>query len=268
MKTHHIIIWNSILIFVILNSCVNQKKLTYLQFSAKLENSIIPIHANKITVTPPTYKLMSQDILYIRVITPDPKWSEIFNVAATGQSALTEESAALSGYVIDDNGCIELPFAGKLEVAGKTLSEVKVKLDSTFINYVNDASIMVRMVNNYVSIIGEVKMPGRYPMTKDRLNIFEALSMASDMSEYGKRQKVQLIRPTPYGPVVKEFTLSDRSILTSEYFYIMPNDIIYAQPLKAKSFQINSLTYSLILGSIATILSSVTTLFLLFGYNK
>jgi polysaccharide export outer membrane protein len=105
-------------------------------------------------------------------------------------------------------------------------------------------------------------------LTRDRLNVFEALSMAGDMNEYSYRQKVQLIRPSPNGPIVKEFSLTDRSILTSDYFYIMPNDIIYAQPLKGRSFQINSSTYSLILSSIATILSSVTTLFVIFGYNK
>jgi polysaccharide export outer membrane protein len=256
-------------ITLILSSCVTHKKLTYLQYSDKLDNPIMPFNNTEITVTPSAYKIMPYDNIFIRVITPDPKWSEIFNSVPTGGgSALTQESAALLGYIVNDNGYIELPYAGKLEVAGKTLYEIKVKLDSIFKNYVNDASITVRMVNNYVSIIGEVRQPGRYPLTRDRLNVFEALSMAGDMNEYSYRQKVQLIRPSPNGPIVKEFSLTDRSILTSDYFYIMPNDIIYAQPLKGRSFQINSSTYSLILSSIATILSSVTTLFVIFGYNK
>ena len=104
-------------------------------------------------------------------------------------------------------------------------------------------------------------MPGRYPLSRDRLNVFEALSMAGDMTEYSNRQKVQIIRSSPYGPVVKEFSLTDRSIMTSEYFYIMPNDIVYAQPMKGRSFQMNSGVYSMIL-------SSLTTILVVFGFFR
>jgi polysaccharide export outer membrane protein len=228
----------------------------------------MPVINNITNVTPLAYKLMPYDILYINVATPDPQWSALFNIGSEGSSgSLTVESAALSGYSVDEYGYIELPYIGRLEVADKTLSEIKVNLDSTLKSYVADASITVKLVNNYVSIIGEVNSPGRYPLTKYQLNVFEALSMAGDISSYGDRQKVQLIRQTHYGPIVKEFSLNDRSILASDLFYIMPNDIIYVLPLRARTFQINSSTYSLILSSIAVILTSITTLLLLFGYN-
>ena len=90
-------------------------------------------------------------------------------------------------------------MSGKLNVAGKTIDEVKTELDSLFKNYVKDAAITVRLINNYVSIIGDVNSPGRYLLTKDQLNIFEALSMAGDISFYGKRSKLQLIRQTRRG---------------------------------------------------------------------
>ena len=141
-----------------------------------------------------------------------------------------------------------------MKVAGKTLSEVKVELDSIFKNYVTDAAITIKLVNNSVSIIGEVNNPGRYILYKDRINIFEALSLAGDMSEYSNRQKVQLIRPSPYGPLVKEFSLADRSILTSEFYYVMPNDIIYAIPMQGRSFQVNTSVYTLFLSTITTAL--------------
>ncbi len=198
---------------------------------------------------------MPYDNLYIRVITPDPQWSALFNTMPVGAGgAVTQESAGSIGYSVDVDGKIEIPFVGKIEVAGKTLSEIKVELDSIFKNYVTDAAITVRLVNNYVSIIGEVMRPGRYPLTKDRVNIFEALSMAGDMSEYSNRQKVQLIRPSPYGPVIKEFSLSDRSILSSELYYVMPNDIIYAIPMQGRTFQSNTSLYTLFLTTITTAL--------------
>jgi polysaccharide export outer membrane protein len=240
---------------LISSSCVTRKKLTYLQYSdknAKYELS----GQQKVSVTPETYKIMPYDNLYIRVVTPDPQWSSLFNVDI-GTAGITQESAALSGYSVDVEGFIEIPYVGRVNVAGKTLSEIKVQLDSIFKNYVNDAAIMVRLVNNYVSIIGEVNLPGRYMLTKDRINIFEALSMAGDMSEYSNRQKVQLIRPSPYGPVVKEFSLSDRSILSSEYYYIMPNDIIYAIPRQGRSFQVNSSVITLFLTALTSTLGIV-----------
>jgi polysaccharide biosynthesis/export protein len=259
----------AITITLISNSCISMKKLSYLQYSGELNSTILPETNVLATVTPLTYELMPYDILYINVTTPDPQWSVLFNnSSASSGGSLTEESAALMGYPVDENGKIELPFVGSLKVSGKTLSEIKVDLDSTLKNYVTDASITVKMVNNYVSVIGEVNAPGRYPMTKYRLNVFEALSMAGDLNIYSDRQKLQLIRQSLNGPVVKEFSLKDRSILANEFFYVMPNDIIYAKPLRARSFQINSNAYTLILSSIATILTSVTTLFVIFGYNR
>ena len=112
------------------------------------------------------------------------------------------------------------------------------------------------MVNNYVSVIGEVQRPGRYPIYKDRLNIFQALAMAGDISEYGNKKKILLIRETSNGSMIKEFSLRDRSIMTSELYYVVPNDVIYAQPMKGKFFQMNAFPYSVIL--------SVATTFLLF----
>lgn len=264
MKTRHTIIWISLSIILILSSCLTKKKLTYLQYTGTLDNTAAQVNDSRTSVTPSAYKLMPYDNLYIRVITPDPQWSEIFNTVTTGLGgALTEESAALSGYPLDADGNIEIPFVGKLNVAGKALSEVKVELDSIFKNYLKDASITVRLVNNFVSVIGEVRQPGRYPLTRDRINVFEALSMAGDMNDFSNRQKVQLIRPSPFGPIVKEFSLRDRSILTSEFYYVMPNDIIYAQPMKGRSLQMNSSVFSSIY---SLILSSVTTIFVIYTF--
>lgn len=235
-----------------LSSCVSRKKLTYLQYSDRSVKHEIP-EGQQTSVTPEVYKVMPYDNLYIRVITPDPQWSALFN-ADVGSAGVTQESAALSGYSVDVDGFIEIPYVGKLKVGGATLSEIKTQLDSIFKNYVTDAAITVRLVNNYVTLIGEVTAPGRYILTKDRITIFDALAMAGDMSDYSNRQKVQMIRPSPYGPVIKEFSLGDRSILSSEYYYIMPNDIIYAIPGQGRSFQVNSTVWTMFLTTITSAL--------------
>jgi polysaccharide export outer membrane protein len=247
------IILISLSIILILSSCVSRKKLTYLQYSDNSVDNAVSAGVGRTSVTPTTYKIMAYDNLYIRVLTPDPQYSALFNVAV-GTGGLTQESAALSGYSVDTDGNIELPYVGKVSVAGKTLSEVKVDLDSIFKNYVADAALTIKLVNNAVSVIGEVNAPGRYIIYKDRINVFEALSLAGDLSVYSNRQKVQLIRSSPYGPIVKEFSLADRSILTSEFYYVMPNDIIYAMPMQARSFLVNSSVYSLFFTTITTAL--------------
>jgi len=241
------------LAILILSSCVSRKNLTYLSFSGH-SGAYTGIGDDiRASITPSAYKIMTYDNLYIRVLTPDPQWSALFNVDV-GSGSLTQESAALSGYNVDSDGYIEIPYVGKIVVVGKTLSEIKSELDSIFKNYVTDAAITVKLVNNSVSILGEVRSPGRYTLTKDRLNVFEALSLAGDINEYGNRQKVSLIRQSPFGPVIKEFSLSDRSILSSEFYYILPNDVIYCMPMKAKTFQINSSPLTLTLSAISTAL--------------
>lgn len=255
MKKRYKILFLVISLILILNSCVTPKKLTYLKDSEGPDKSMMSESNVMIHITPAAYKIMPFDNLYIRVITPDPEWSSVFNIMPVGAGgAVTEESAALFGYPVDDKGYIEIPFVGRVEAGGKTLSELKIQLDSVFKNYLSDAAITIRLVNNYVSVIGEVTRPGRYLLTKDRVNIFEVLSMAGDMNEFSNRQKVHMIRPSPYGPVMKEFSLADRSILSSELYYVMPNDIIYTLPTRGRSFRINSSVWTLFLSTITSAL--------------
>ncbi len=242
-----------LLLMIFQSGCVSRKKLTYLQFNDKAKDYYQSFDQTKPSVTPTAYKIMPYDNLYIRVITPDPQWSAIFNTMPVGAGgAVTEESAALFGYIVDKEGEIEIPFVGKIKVGDKTLAEIKDELDSVFRNYLADAAITVRLVNNHISVIGEVAAPGRYRLTKDRMNIFEALSLAGDLTAYSNRQKIQLIRPSSYGPIVKEFSLTDRSILSSEFYYLMPNDIVYAMPLQGRSFQLNSSVWTLFLTTITS----------------
>lgn len=232
--------------------------MTYLQFSGTSGHDDRRMEDNRISVTPSAYKILPYDNLYIRVITPDPQWSVLFNTMPVGAGgAVTEESAGLFGYTVDSEGRIEIPFVGKIEVGGKTLSEIKTSLDTIFQQYLTDAAITIRLVNNYVSVIGEVRMPGRYILTKDRVTIFEAIAMAGDIEEFGNRQRIQLIRPSPYGPLVKEFSLADRSILSSEFYYVMPNDVIYTMPMNGRTFQVNSSFWSLFLSTLTSALGVI-----------
>jgi polysaccharide biosynthesis/export protein len=235
------------LLTFLLTSCITTRKLTYLQQTSTHPDSISSVRVGD-------YRILPFDNLYIRVVTPDPKWAEMFNTMQTNASGInvTEQSANLISYSVDSEGNIELPYAGKIRVAGKTLSMIKPELENTLKAYVADASITVKLVNSYISIIGEVRSPGRYPIYMERMNIFQALALAGDLGDFSNRQKLQIIRPTEGGTIVMEFSINDRNIMDSDLFYVMPNDVIYAEPVKGRFFRMNEFPYSLILSAITT----------------
>jgi len=237
----------TILVSVFLTSCVTNKKLTYLQYEG-IGNGIVKPPA------PLEYTIMPYDNLFIRVVTPDPQWSAMFNTlpVASYSITVTEQSADIISYPVDGEGYIQLPYAGKIKVGGKTLATITDEVGKVLKGYVADAAVTVKMVNNYVSLIGEVQRPGRYPIYKDRMNIFQALAMGGDLTIFSNRQKLQLIRQTSEGTMVREFTLTDRSIMTSEFFYVMPNDVIYAKPMRGKFFHMDAFPYAVLLSTLTT----------------
>jgi len=246
---------------ILLVSCVTNRKTTYLQPGRESKGAALTSEPD--SVAPRSYRVQVSDNLYIRVITPDPKWAAMFNtlpVTTTTYSA-TEQSTDLISYPVLPNGTIDIPYVGEVAAAGKTLPEIKKILEMALADYINDYDVTVRLVNNYVSLLGDVTHPGRYPIYKDQLNIFQALAMAGDMGDYSNRASVQIIRQTPEGAVIREFDLTNREILNSEYFYVMPNDVIYAQPMKGKFFKMDAFPFSIIL-------SAITTAILLLNYVK
>jgi len=237
-----------VLIFLV-NSCVTNRKTTYLQEYKKSE------YTTEYT-TPETYLIRPNDNLYIRVSSPDPTISQIFNAAPGNNTiSVTGASIQLLSYPVQLDGSVELPYIGAINVGGKTLSEAKIEIEARMVDYVSDASVTVRMVNNYVSILGDVNMPGRYEIYKEGLTIFEALAMAGDVADFGDRFEFSILRQTPSETIVKEFNLTDRNIIDTEFYYVLPNDVIYAKPMKGKFFGFSQFPYTLILSTISISIS-------------
>lgn len=239
-----------LLVATVVTSCVTNKDLTYLQYSGDLHPP-----DTVASVTPAVYRVQISDNLFIRIVTPDPSFSEMFNtLPTTGYGVtVTEQTADLVSYAVDSTGSISMPYAGKIHVAGKTLNQITVDVEDALRPFISDAAISVKLINNYISLVGEIELPGRYLIYKDRLNIFQALAMGSDLNDFSDRQEVQIIRQTSGGTVVKEFSLTDRSILSSEFFYVMPNDVIYAKPVKGRFFRLNEFPYTFLIGSLTTL---------------
>ncbi len=253
MKAINILVLLLIFVYLGLTSCVTHKKVTYLQTQAQIFDTVQPVVDTIVSVTPDDYKIQPFDNIFIRVVTPDPDVSAMFNtIRSTSGSSISERSADIISYSVDADGTIEFPYVGSFEVAGKTLKTIKPELEMALQSYVRGAAVTVKLVNNYISLMGEVQNPGKYIIYKDRMNLFQAITMAGDLTEFSNRKKVQLIRPTPEGNIITKFDLTDRSILSSEFFYVMPNDIIYAEPRKGKFFGMNTFPYSVFLSTITT----------------
>jgi polysaccharide export outer membrane protein len=232
------------------HGCVTTHRTTYLQ-----ETEIVADSTRPAPVTPEYYRVKVNDNIFIRVSTPDPRWSSMFNTlpVQTGITA-TEQTVDLVSYRVEQDSTIKIPFVGSIKVAGMTIPEITGLMEKEFASYITDADITVKLVNNYISVLGEVRTPGRYPIYKEFLNVFEALAMAGDALSYGDRRHMLIVRNTGNGTRIIEFNTTDRSIIDTEFYYVIPNDVIYVKPMKGKFFNMETFPFALILSSVTTMI--------------
>lgn len=227
-----------------LASCASSKKVAYFQNAVDgvVERSEGLYDA----------KIMPKDILTITVSTTNPEAATPFNLTisntlnATGQ--MYSGSGVLQTYLVDNNGEIEYPVVGNIKVAGLTKNEcqelVKSKIKA-FLAEDEDPIVTVRMSSYRVTIIGEVRSPGVIPVGTEKMSILEALASAGDLTIYGKRDNVMLIREEANGQkTVHRLNLNDANIISSPYYYLQQNDIVYVEPngVQAKNSAIGSST--------------------------
>ena len=250
----------------VLAGCQSYKKVPYLQDSQSLsaENGIQRIE------TPPLYdaRIMPKDLLTIVVSCPEePELAEPFNLtistpASNNNGRSLTNQPVLQQYLVDNEGNIDFPVLGILHLGGLTKSEAEQVLKDKLSPQFHTLPIVtVRMVNYKISVIGEVMRPGTFTITNEKVNIFEALAMAGDMTIYGIRDQVKLIREDSKGKrEIVPLNLNDRDILYSPYYYMQQNDILYVTPNKTKAKTSNISTSTTIWFSIVGSLVSLASL--------
>jgi polysaccharide export outer membrane protein len=232
------------LIIVMATSCVPITQLRYF-------NDIEDIH--DATINPRTQKIIAPfDKLYIRVLSIDFQTSQIFNTTEEMRSLGYGVSSGLLGYLVDEEGNINFPFVGKINVVSLTTSEAAEKIQAALSDYVANTSVIVKYVDNQVTVMGEVARQGLYPFSQDKLSIYEALSLGGGITRYGDRKNVMLIRNVEGRIMHYRLNLSDSKIANKSYYYILPNDVIIVEPLRAMSTSYSNITYSTILSTITT----------------
>ena len=249
----------------IISGCSSYKNVPYIQDADVL---------SAMQDTLPMYdaKIMPKDLLTITVNTTDPEAAAPFNLTVQtatnlANNASLSSQATLQQYLVNNDGTIEFPVLGELHVSGLTKSEAENLIKEKLRVYLKEEPIVtVRMTNYKISVLGEVAHPGMFTITNEKVNIFEALALAGDLTIWGMRENVKLIREEPSGKrKIINLNLNKANIVTSPYYYLQQNDILYVTPNKTKSLnseigQSTSLWFSgtsiliSILGILATLL--------------
>lgn len=188
-------------------------------------------------------RIMPKDILTITVNTVNPEASEPFNLsvqtAYTIGRSLNSGGGTLMTYLVDNNGCIEFPVLGTLQVGGLTKTDCEKMIHDKIMPYLNatENPVVTVLKSNYkISVLGEVNRPGMFNVSNEKINIFEALAQAGDLTIYGVREKVKLIREDKNGgKQIITLNLNDAEIIKSPYYYLQQNDIVYVEPNTVKA---------------------------------
>ena len=247
---------------LVLTGCSSYQKSLYLQNDAVINQSTQGQLYD--------FRIMPKDILTILVSTTDPAASAPFyrklgqDKETTSSSTVGMQNLDLLGYLVDNNGEIDFPVLGKIQVIGLTTRECEALLREKLKPYLKETPLVTVSSSNYkFSVLGEVNAPGTYTVQDEKVTIFEAIAQAGDMTLFSIRDDVQLLREDSEGRrQVIHLNLNDANITQSPYFYLQQNDVIYVKPTKAKvrtnTFNSNASMWITIL----SVLTSVTSLVL------
>ena len=255
-----------ILVFAIFlaSSCTSQKKLAY------LNNLPVPTGEETFTLDIPDYKIQPRDILYITVkaMMPDGTINDfLISARSYGGTYVSqgESGGYLYGYDVNPEGNIVLPTVGSIKVGGLTLEETRKLLQASADKVFKNATIECKLLSFKFTVIGEVRAPGTYVNYNNYLTVLEAIGRAGGVGDYGNRSNVLVIRPYDKGTKTFRLNLQDKKILSSEAYFLLPNDVVIVEPLNQKIFSMNLPTISFI---ITTFTSVITTTLLLINYLK
>lgn len=249
-------------ILLIASSCTSQKKLAYLGNLSETGGE------EKFTMAVPDYKIQPRDILYItaKAMTPEGTIADFLSTGRGGISGTTSQYEAgqyLIGYDVDPEGYITIPAVGKVKIIGLTLQETNKVLQESIDKVFKNSTVECKLLSFKFTVIGEVRAPGTYINYNNYLTILEAIGRAGGLSDYGRRDRILVIRPADGGTKTYRLNLKDKSILSNEAYFLLPNDVVIIEPEKKKIFNLNLPTFSFVLTSVT---SAITTTLLLINY--
>jgi len=257
----------SVLIFgaFLVSSCGSTNNVVYL---SNLDTSLKYVQIQKAVFKQPIIE--TDDILNVTIQTQDVTDPSAFNQTSLGAASASasatggsEPGAAISGFLVDEDGNVEIPIIGTIKVSGLTTNQAKNLIKTRASKYYKDPTVQVRFANYKITVLGEVVKPASYVMPNEKVTIFDAISLAGDLTITGKRNNVMLMRDNGDKKDIVRLDLTSTDIIASPYYYLRQNDVIYVEPSKAKVGASNAPRTQLITVGIAvaTLLITIITRF-------
>lgn len=252
----------SLFVAFALVSCGSHKDLAY--FQEVVESGALESVSGQLNT------IQAGDLLTITVSSSNPELAVPYNLMSaktqvasnmSNSSSRVASNLTAEGYTVEPNGNIQFPVLGAIHVAGLTRAEVAAKIKGMLEAVMPNPVVTVTLVNFYVTVIGEVARPGTYNFPGDRLTLLEALGFAGDLSVYGNREKVMVIREENGGRHVEILNLKSKNIFSSPYFYLKQNDVVYVEAVGAKAKSVSTFsTYFPIITSLASLGTAITSM--------
>lgn len=219
----------------------------------------------------PTIRVKTDDKLSVVINSRDPQLANLFNLPIVtyrvGQTNIAPSNQEVSNYTVDSQGNIDFPVVGKIHVAGLSREEIAAKVKNELItkNLVKDPVVTVEFTNHAISVLGEVNKPGRYGIDRDKITILDAIGMAGDLTIYGKRKDILVLREENGKQIPYKINLcAGRELLSSPAYYLQQNDVIYVEPNNVRARQStvngNNVRSSSFWLSLASLLTTVVVL--------
>jgi len=233
-------------------SCITNRDLEYIRSNKEIKE----IKANL-----QDYRLQKGDLLSVQISTTTEQQHDFFNQERTANSQLMLQNPYLYGYMIREDGALNLPSLGVVQADGFTIRELENIIETIAVSYFESPVVKVNIINFEITILGEVNRPGTFKIIDPEVNILYALSLSNDITEFGNRRKVKVIRNKDEVNRVFYVDLTKKGVLNNADFMLQPHDIIYVAPLRKKFYAFNNLS------NIVSISLSAFTLFLLINQN-
>lgn len=243
------------LIASIVSSCIPNRKISYVQDSKSMVSQRID---NMYFIDEPQDNLIRQaDELYIKVTSADETQT---NFNQERQESVRDPS--LISYTVDEEGTIKLPYINRIKLSGLTLVQASDRIEEELSQYLLYPNVFIRFVNNKVTILGEVNDPGVYVFNYKTINILQAIGYANDIATFGNRKNVTIVREEGAFRSKYQVDLTSDELLSSPFYIVKSNDIIYVEPMKGKKWGMDTFPYNLLLSA-----ASLTIVVLTFMIN-
>ena len=245
MKNLHFTKLYLFIIIILSYSCAPMENIVYLNKMYNIEN---------IKISSTEHVIKQGDILDVKIISNNKNYFEIFNISNSPDNPnTTDANLFVNGFVVNKNNEIEIPTIGKINLNGLTIEEAKLKIEKNVKEFILEATVVVKLINFNVTVLGEVKKPGNYIIYDNQVSILKMIGLAGDLTDYGNRKKIKVIRDYK----INTIDITNSKFLYNEFYYLKSGDIIYVEPRNAVKLRSSSAQTFISAASTAALIANI-----------